>query len=185
VGGASLQPLLGQRLREVRRARQLTLTEVAAATGISASSLSLVETGQNEPTIGRLARLCTLYEISVTELLPAASAGPAGATLPFAGEGLTVIVADTSPDARMLPVSLRFEPGGRFAEQVVTGSDVFLVVTEGTLEVSVAGEDDRTLRPGEWLYLPLGRPHRYRNASNEHPAQAVGVVSPPVPVHTA
>src|SRR4051812_28348017 len=58
--GAGAAPL-GAALRGLRRARRLSLQDVAEATAISASFLSLVETGKSDITIGRLVRLVEFY----------------------------------------------------------------------------------------------------------------------------
>lgn len=64
------QPALGRRIKALRLSRGLTLREVAAETGLSSSYLSLVETGRNEPTIGRLLRLAAYLEVGLGDLIP-------------------------------------------------------------------------------------------------------------------
>src|SRR5437870_657833 len=64
---------VGSALRKVRTARNLSLSEVADATGISTSFLSLVEKDRSDITIGRLVRLIDFYGISITDLLPFAA----------------------------------------------------------------------------------------------------------------
>ena len=54
---------LGSALRAARRRKSLSLSDVAAATGISPSFLSLVENGKSDITIGRLVRLVTFFAI--------------------------------------------------------------------------------------------------------------------------
>ena len=49
--------------------RRLSLAEVAEATRISPSFLSLVELGKSDITIGRLVRLAEFYGVSFTDLL--------------------------------------------------------------------------------------------------------------------
>ena len=48
---------VGPRLKRVRTQRDVTLTELAAATGISKSTLSRLESGGATPTVPLLARL--------------------------------------------------------------------------------------------------------------------------------
>ena len=62
--------LLGARLRAIRADRGLSLSAVAEATGISTSFLSLVETGKNDITFGRLRRLIDYYGVTLIDLLP-------------------------------------------------------------------------------------------------------------------
>src|SRR6185312_910162 len=57
--------LLGERLRAIRAERGVSLSAVAEATGISTSFLSLVETGKNDITFGRLRRLIDYYGVTL------------------------------------------------------------------------------------------------------------------------
>ena len=61
---------VGAHLHQARRARNLSLADVAEATSISASFLSLVENDKSDITIGRLVRLIEFYGISIADLLP-------------------------------------------------------------------------------------------------------------------
>jgi transcriptional regulator with XRE-family HTH domain len=183
---STLQPGLGQRLREERHRRGLKLVEVAAATGISVSSLSLVETGKNEPTISRLARICSLYGLRVTDLLPGQVAPPGhvlhadeAPALPFRGEGLSLSPLGPPGDARMEPVLLEFEPQAGYAEQVAIESEAFFVVLDGTLEITLDDAATEVLAAGDSLYLRAGTLHAVRNPDADRPARAVAVASPP------
>jgi transcriptional regulator with XRE-family HTH domain len=60
---------LGRRLRARRHGEGLTLQDVAARTGISASFLSLVERGLCDIGFQRLCRLAEAYEVSVARLV--------------------------------------------------------------------------------------------------------------------
>ena len=64
------QPILGRRLKALRVSRGLSLKEVGAETGLSSSFLSMVETGRNELTVGRLVKLADFYEVSLGDILP-------------------------------------------------------------------------------------------------------------------
>ena len=61
---------LGSALRAARTAKSLSSSDVAAATSISPSFLSLVENGKSDITIGRLVRLVTFYGIHLGDLVP-------------------------------------------------------------------------------------------------------------------
>lgn len=181
----TLQPGLGQRLREERHRRGLKLADVAAATGISISSLSLVETGKNEPTISRLARISSFYGLRVTDLLPGQVAPPGhvlhgdeAPALPFAGEGVKLSALGPPGDARMEPVLLELEPGAGYAEQVAIESEAFFVVVEGRLEITLE-EGSEVVAAGDSLYLRAGVVHSVRNPDDHLPARAVAVASPP------
>ncbi len=67
---SSHDPALGAALRQARNARGLSLAQVADATSISRSLLSLIETGRSDITIGRLGRLAQLYDLRLADLVP-------------------------------------------------------------------------------------------------------------------
>ncbi len=64
------QPALGRRLKALRLNRGLSLKEVGGATGVSSSFLSMVETGRNDLSVGRLMVLADFYGVGLDEVLP-------------------------------------------------------------------------------------------------------------------
>jgi transcriptional regulator with XRE-family HTH domain len=60
---------LHERLKEMRRARDFTLKELAARTGLSVSYLSDLERGRTMPPLPTLERLAMALEITVLDLL--------------------------------------------------------------------------------------------------------------------
>jgi XRE family transcriptional regulator, fatty acid utilization regulator len=59
----------GQRLRHLRRARGLTLTELADRVGRAPSVLSLIENGRREPKLSLIEQLAAALSVPVAELL--------------------------------------------------------------------------------------------------------------------
>jgi transcriptional regulator with XRE-family HTH domain len=74
---------LGQRIRQIRQQRGLSLHEVEARTGeeFKSSVLGAYERGERSVSVGRLMRLAAFYEVPVDQMLPGpgadASPGPA------------------------------------------------------------------------------------------------------------
>src|SRR5215510_10726256 len=66
---------VGPRLRRFRERRDLTLTAVAAQTGISKSTLSRLESGQRRPSLELLLPLAELYHLPLDELVGTPSVG--------------------------------------------------------------------------------------------------------------
>lgn len=60
---------LGQRIREARLARGMSLRETAAQAGISPSLLSQVETGKVQPSVSTLYAVVTCLDLSIDEVL--------------------------------------------------------------------------------------------------------------------
>jgi predicted transcriptional regulator/DNA-binding XRE family transcriptional regulator len=60
---------LGQRVRHLRRARGMTLAQLAAAAGSASSALSMIENGRREPRLSLLQSIAGALEVSVEDLL--------------------------------------------------------------------------------------------------------------------
>ena len=60
---------LGERLREVRQQRKLTLLQVAQATDLSVSYLSDLERGRTRPSFDTLERLATCFRLSPADIV--------------------------------------------------------------------------------------------------------------------
>lgn len=73
--------LLGARIRRVREALGLSLSEVARLSGISAPALSLIETGQRDLRLTSLLRIAEALRTAPAELLQESSA-PAASSQP-------------------------------------------------------------------------------------------------------
>jgi transcriptional regulator with XRE-family HTH domain len=63
-----LQKQLGQRIADLRRARNLTQVQLARKVGYSVEFISLVERGVNGPSIAGVERLADALNVNVREL---------------------------------------------------------------------------------------------------------------------
>jgi transcriptional regulator with XRE-family HTH domain len=151
------QPNIGVRLRELRLERGLSLTAVAAATGLSASSLSMTETGKSDITFGRLQRLIDYYGVTFAELIPERPPTEpvvvrAGARRALASpiEGIQVHLLTHAERHRLQPVLVRYEPGGELIDyQLEPGLEVFWLMLDGELELALEGVALITVGPGD------------------------------------
>jgi transcriptional regulator with XRE-family HTH domain len=66
---------VGPRLRRLRERRGVTLTALAAQTGISKSTLSRLESGQRKPSLELLLPLAETYHLPLDELVGAPPVG--------------------------------------------------------------------------------------------------------------
>jgi quercetin dioxygenase-like cupin family protein/DNA-binding Xre family transcriptional regulator len=178
---------VGPALRQVRKARNLSLHDVAEATGISASFLSLVEKDRSDITIGRLVRLIDFYGISITDLLPFAARDeypevirPSDRrALQSAVEGIDVYLLTADTKRQMMPLEVDFEPGARLAEPGRHAGEEWILVLEGELRLELEGSEPRLLRQGDSAYYPAERPHLLSNASETERLRVVCVDTPP------
>ena len=189
AGRRSAVPTMSGRLRALRLERNLSLSEVADATQISASFLSLVENGKSDITIGRLTRLVEFFGISITDLLPQQEPETPHIVrkeerqrLHSSVEDIDVALLTPDTDRQMMPMLLEFEPGAERAEygRHRPGTEEFLHVISGELILEVEGAGSRRLRAGDSAYYPGDQPHLFRNASKNRPLRLLCVNAPPV-----
>ncbi|MFF5636008.1 helix-turn-helix domain-containing protein [Streptomyces sp. NPDC012825] len=123
---------VGPRLRRVRRDRGATLAELSAATGISVSTLSRLESGQRRPSLELLLPLARAHQVPLDELVGAPPVGdPRVKAKPIVRHGRT-----------MYPLTR--QPGGLQA---------YKVIQEKPYEVP----EPRVHEGYEWLYVLAGR----------------------------
>lgn len=162
---------VGRQLRKLRTERALSLTEVADATGISNSFLSLVEIGKSDITFGRLVRLLAFYGVTFDEILeepltdvvvlPASEVGHVISS----GEGIDVLLLAHRRHAPMMPLLAVYEPGGGTSEALPAPSNEFAFVLEGSVEITLEGREPIRLSPGDSAYIASDRPRTYRNTA--------------------
>jgi transcriptional regulator with XRE-family HTH domain len=175
---------LGPKLRSLRRERGLSLTEVAEATRISSSFLSLVENGKNDLTVARLIRLVAYYGVAVSDLLPEDTVdqpeilrSDQQRRMPSRSEKLELYLLAHDGNRAMTPVMMTYEPGGGTNEFLSYESEQWVYVLEGSLAVSFEGDDSVVLEVGDSAYFSAKRPHKYQNVG-DGPARSLHVRSP-------
>jgi transcriptional regulator with XRE-family HTH domain len=172
-GASKPQPKLGRRLKSLRVSRGLSLKDVAAKTGLSASFLSMVETGRNEITIGRLVAIADFYEVGLGDLIPERSMEQP--VVLRRGDGQTL----ESPDQRVTTELLaawhhgdmtsgfrRFELGAELNEPSRQAGPEFVLVLGGELTIEFADDTALVLREGDSVWFEASRRHRQFNSAD-------------------
>lgn len=150
---------VGPRLRALRRERGTSLADVAAATGISVSTLSRLESGQRKATLELLLPLARVYQVPLDQIVAPPTADPRVPVSAARGHGMI-----------LYPLTRR--PGGLQAYKLVipAGSDrrvpdtkshegyEWLYVLGGRLRLVLA-EHDLILTPGEAAEFDTRVPH--------------------------
>lgn len=174
------QPGLGRNLRAIRIETRRSLTDVAAATFLSPSFLSMVENGSSDISIGRLLRLTQYYGVQVEDVLsspdvpPQTPAHTERRVLNSSDEGLEIeFLAEAHHPMR--PVLASFAPGSGMHDPLRDTGDAFLYVLAGQVSIEVEGRDTYTLGKGDSVYLLGSQARLYRNRTAT-PALMLSVV---------
>ena len=182
------QPELGAQLRSLRDRSGYTRADVAAATGLSASFLALVESGKSDISISRLIKLTELFDVGLADLLPARrSSSPEiirkgdHRELFSEAEKMTLrLLTNQDMERPLQPIISTIAPGGASLEWLQHTTDVFLYVLAGELTLSIDGQKTTIVREGDSVYLEAGSRRSYRNDADvsvswlgivAHPAQ--------------
>jgi transcriptional regulator with XRE-family HTH domain len=158
---------VGPRLRALRRQRETTLAGLAAATGISVSTLSRLESGARRPTLELLLPLARACGVTLDELVGAPPTGDPRIHLrPVTRHGMTMLPLTRRPFGiqaykLVIPASGRREPDPQTHE----GYE-WLYVLNGRLRL-VLGEHDLVLVPGEAAEFDTRVPHWFGAAGAE------------------
>jgi transcriptional regulator with XRE-family HTH domain len=157
---------VGPRLKRVRKQRQLTLTDLAAATGISKSTLSRLESGQRKPSLELLLPIVQAFGVPLDELVGAPDVGDPRVRLkPQVRHGRVFIPLTRRPSGHHAWKSV-IPPERKKPELVTHEGTEWLYVLSGRLRLLLPGHDV-VLDPGEVAEFDTSLPHWFGAADNE------------------
>ncbi|MHA6629825.1 XRE family transcriptional regulator [Pseudonocardia sichuanensis] len=169
---------VGPRLRALRRARGTTLAELATETGLTASTLSRLETGRLRPTLEQLLPLARTHGVPLDELVAAPPTGdPRIHMKPVRRSGYTVVPL-TRRAGGVQAYKVIYPPAGRSETtdlQTHEGYEWFYVL-DGHVRF-VLGEQEFHLGPGEAAEFDTRIPHRIGSAGRR-PAELLTLFGP-------
>ncbi len=179
-GEGTVTPLnLGERVRELRKARGWTLEQAAGQAGLARSTLSKIENGQMSPTYEALKKLAEGLSISVPQLFtPPSKAqvsgrmavtkqgeGQAHATVTYEHE----LLAGTLTRKQMLPyrARVRARDVAEFDGWVRHDGEEFLYVLTGMVRLYTEFYEPVDLRRGDSAYYDASMGHNVISLSDE------------------
>lgn len=178
---------LGADLRALRKARGLTLTDLAEALGRSVGWLSQVERDLSDPSVTDLRQIAAALDVSVSMLFTA-SAAPASESgyvvrkgarraIGNSTDGLVeqLLSPDLTDDFEM--VHSTFEPNSRIEDLVSRPTQEVGFLVSGRLNLEI-GPHRFIIHPGDSFRI-RGEPFRWANPYDET-AVAIWVIAPPV-----
>jgi transcriptional regulator with XRE-family HTH domain len=171
---SDLATAVGDRVRETRRARRLSLGALATAAGIGKGSLSELENGARNPTLATLYALANALRVPLATLL----AERAGTVVGSPGIDARLLDVTSHPDGAVVEVYLlTLDPTAPHRSPAHgAGVTEHLAVTHGHVRVGRTGEETE-LGPGESATWTSDVEHGY--AALGGPASAVLVITSP------
>lgn len=174
--------LIGAKLRAARKARRLTLDQVAQAAGLTKGFVSRLERDDVSPSVASLVAVCEILGLRVGELFD-----PPETSIARAGEGRLINFGGHGAEERLMT------PGTQNALEVIHsviapagsgGDELYALacdaecayVLTGTLEI-VLENSTETLRAGDAMTFPGNSLHTWRNSGLE-PCEVLWILAP-------
>lgn len=170
VGAAELGRRVAENLRRKRKARNMSLDDLARASGVSRAALSQIETVKTNPTVGLLWKIAVGLGVPFQDLL---GEPKSGTNILRKGEAQVLRSLDGKLESRPLtpagasPLVELYElrlaaRGSHVSEAHTSGTHEFVVVLTGSLRIHVDGES-HDLLAGDSVSFPADRSHTYEN----------------------
>jgi XRE family transcriptional regulator, regulator of sulfur utilization len=172
AGAQALSGQLGATVQRLRKAYNLSLSELSLQSGVAKSIISQIERNETNPTLATIWRLAQALDVSIERVLATTEDAP---FLEKTGKADTPILVSDDGKCRLAIIGwiktvewlqcyeFSADPGGVLeSEAHQRGSVEQLTVREGELEVEVGGVME-SVKPGETLRYRSDRPHVIRN----------------------
>lgn len=184
AGAVALSGQLGKTIQRLRKAYNLSLSELSEQSGVAKSIISQIERNETNPTLATIWRLSQALDVSVDRFLGQADDAPfvqkstvhdTPILMSEDGKCKLAIIGWLKTVEWLQWYDMWAEPGGTLdSDAHQRGSIECLSVLEGEMEVDVAGVTEKA-RAGETLRYRCDRPHTIRN-SGPGPAHATMLV---------
>ena len=179
-------PKVGTKLAEMRHRRNLGIRELAARSGISHSTISLLERDRMSPSLDTLSAILEALGSTLVGFFSELQS-----TIPYSpfytADDLVEIGQENSvsykmigvnhPDRQILMLHETYVAGADSGQAFSHSAQETGMVTQGAIEVTV-GEQCRVLQKGDGYYFDSRLPHRFRNVLDEQ-SEIVSAVTPP------
>lgn len=177
---------IGEHLRELRRRRHLGIRELAIRSGISHSTISLIERDRISPSVDTLSAILDALGSTLTGFFSGLKSQVPSSPFYAARDCIEIGKHDAIsyrmagvnyPNRAILMLHETYAPGADTGETLSHHAQEAGFVIAGAVEITV-GEDCRVLRPGDGYYFDSNSGHRFRNV-HDGPSEIVSAVTPP------
>lgn len=176
---------IGLGLKTLRTRHGLSQRRLAALSGVSNATISLIEHGRTDPSMGLLKRVLDAMGVSFAEFFASQSSAHEKFfytvdELSEIGSGLISYrqVGGDLLDSKLQILHERYGPGADTGQSMLSHeAEEGGIILEGRLEVTV-GNQVRNLSPGDAYRFNSRLPHRFRNTGSEN-CIVVSACTPP------
>jgi transcriptional regulator with XRE-family HTH domain len=176
--------LLGRRIRRIRQEKGLTLKEIEARVGVSATHISEIERGKTSPTIQALEKIAQAMGVLPSHLIDLPQMTKPSVQHPADHSSMTMnggsirleSLGDRGVCSEMSIFQATIEGDGEVGGVSGHRGEEFCYVMEGFLEVVVDGTP-YVLRQGDTIHFKATRPHQIRNLTHD-PVRTLWAVRP-------
>ena len=169
-------PRIGPIIQRERKARKLTLEQLAMVSGVSRSMLSQIERGEANPTFAVLWSLTQALKIEFSDLIGGGTTGSGGDQIEVTSAAHTPEIRSSDNSCRLKILSpprlagqtewyeVAIDPGGKLdSEPHAQGTFEHFTALAGDFEIS-SGEASIRLTAGETARYPVDVAHSIANA---------------------
>ncbi len=176
------------KLKQIRKSKGYTLSDLSSMVGCTSSYLSQLERGLKQPSLEMLRRICNCLDVPIFDLLSEETAqsayirdtsdnkytiirqeGRKKITLPeilTEYEFITPYAADGSDHSRVVGMCSTLMPGKWSCEKLVTLETDFTVFIIQGAAIARIEEDTITLGEGDSVYIYSGIQHNFYNTGD-------------------
>ena len=176
---------IGLKLRALRTSQGLSQRKLAAASGVSNATVSLIEHGRTDPSMGLLKRILDVLDVSFAEFF--ASDSLQDDRYFYTHEQLSRIssgpisylqVGSDLSNSQLQSLYECYRPGADTGQSMLShDAEEGGIVLQGRLEITV-GRQVQTLSTGDAYRFSSKLPHRFRNTGSED-CLVVSACTPP------
>lgn len=168
--GEAADLTVGERIREIRTQKGMTLKSLSEASKVNINTLSLIENGKTCPSIGTLQRLAKTLKVSITSFFEAERASfpvvfTARDQYPMSSVGDAYIqnLGKSLPGSTLEPfVVILPKNAGSGGRTIIHGGYEFAYCLSGQVLYRIE-EVEYTMSPGDSVLFAAHLPHRWEN----------------------
>jgi len=177
---------VGVQLKQLRARRDVGVRELAIRSGVSHSTISLIERDKISPSVDTLTAILDALGTTLVGFFSELQASTVSSPFYPAPELVEIghatrvsyrMIGVNHPQRQMLMLHETYAPNAETGVALTHSAQEAGMVIKGAIEVTV-GEEKRILRPGDGYYFDSRKPHTFKNVANET-SEIVSAVTPP------